>query len=131
MPRPTDPKPPDQLTTARWREAILTWARTWDVDVQVMPSGHRRAPFRLLVACMGLAEIARADGSLRPAGGSFWNAQQLADHMAMSKSVAIDTLAWLAQTGWLNVTKGKPTAEGLGVDERRLVLPRFTSRVQT
>ncbi len=112
-----------QLTASRWREALLTWFDTWRDKSQRMPSDHLRSSGRLLRACVGLAEIARADGSLRPAGGSFWNAQQLADHMAMSKSVAIDTLAWLAEQGWMSVVEGKPTKFGLGVDERRLVLP--------
>jgi hypothetical protein len=113
-----------QLTASRWREAFLTWFDTWQDEPQLMPSGHRRASGRLLRAGIGLAQVARADGDLRPPGGGFWSAKQLALAMSLAERQTLDTLAWFAQEGWLTVTKGKTTAEGQGVDERRLLLPR-------
>lgn len=120
MTQPTDPR---FLITAKWREARLTSFDTWNDLPQPMPSGRRRSAGRLLRADMGLAQVARADGDLRPAGGDFYNVKQLAVFMGMSKPTAIDHLAWLEQDGLMSVVKGKPTSMGLGVDERRLVLP--------
>ena len=88
-----------------------------------MPSGRRPSPFRLLRAVMRLADLARADGSLRRDGGDCWNLKQLAEHMGMAKAPALDALAWLTAEGRLAVTKGKPSAYGRGVDERRLIVP--------
>jgi hypothetical protein len=80
---------------------------------------------------MGLADNSRADGALKRGGpdGTYWTLKQLADKMGMAKGPAIDTLVWLKQEGWLAVRKGKPTAEGLGVDERRLIRPTVHSSI--
>jgi hypothetical protein len=122
--RSTSPAP-EQLVTARWRSEVLAWSDTWPAAGVTMPSKKRRSTFRLLRALMGLADNSRADGSLKANGpdGTYWTLRQLADKMGMAKAPALDTLDWLKEEGWLAVKKGKPTAHGLGVDERRLIRP--------
>jgi hypothetical protein len=112
----------DALTAARWRSEILTWSDEWPDAGLEMPSGHRRSARRLLRACMGVAEMARADGSLRPAGGSPWSISQLAQAMKLSRDSATDTLEWLEWMGRLSKVQGPLTADGRTADERRLVL---------
>jgi hypothetical protein len=116
-------KPTEQLITARWRSELLARYDTWQGRPQQMPGSGSRSPARLLRACMGLADAARPDGSLKASGreGTYWSAKQLAKFMAMSKPTALDTLAWLEQCGLMTKTKGLPTKYGLGVDERHLV----------
>jgi AraC-like DNA-binding protein len=112
----------DALTAARWRHEILVLSDDWPESV-VMPSGRRRSARRLLRACMGLCEMSRGDGSLRPAGGSPWSLAQLAREMGMSRNTATDVLDWLESTGRLVKVTGERTADGRLADARQLVLP--------
>jgi hypothetical protein len=111
----------ETLTAARWRKEILVWARTWPESGFVMPSGRRRSAFRLVCACMGLADMARADGTLR-GNRDWWNVKQCAAAMGMAHSTAEDTLKWLEAGGRLAKTPGAWTEYGRGTDMRSLVL---------
>ncbi len=86
-----------------------------------MPSGRRRSAFRLVCACMGLADMARADGTLR-GNRDWWNVKQCAAAMGMAHSTAEDTLNWLEAGGRLAKTPGAWTEYGRGTDMRSLVL---------
>jgi hypothetical protein len=110
------------LVAAKWRAEILAWADTWPESGLVMPSGRRRSAFRLLRACMGLAQLARADGKLKVPVGNYWNIKQLAAEMGMAHSTAEDTLRWLEGAGRLTKTRGTTNEYGRGTDMRCLVL---------
>jgi hypothetical protein len=111
------------LVTARWRAEILEWAGSpWPESGFAMPSGRKRSAFRLLRACLGLADMARADGALKGAHADYWTRDQLAKAMGMSRKAAGDTLAWLEQNGRLHTTTGVLTTEGRQPNLRHLVL---------
>jgi hypothetical protein len=86
-----------------------------------MPSGRRRSAGRLLRACLGLVEFARADGKLKGTHADYWSIKQLAPMMATSERTAPDILAWLEQSGRMSKARGAWTEYGRGTDIRCLV----------
>ncbi len=111
----------DPLVAAHWRREVLSWFDTWQDEPQLMPSGRRRSAGRLLRACLGLVEFARADGKLKGTHADYWSIKQLAPMMATSERTAPDILAWLEQSGRMSKARGAWTEYGRGTDMRCLV----------
>jgi hypothetical protein len=111
----------DPLVAAHWRREVLRWFDTWQDEPQLMPSGRRRSAGRLLRACLGLVEFARADGKLKGTHADYWSIKQLAPMMATSERTAPDILAWLEQSGRMSKARGAWTEYGRGTDIRCLV----------
>jgi hypothetical protein len=119
--------PEDARVAARWRSAVLEWAKTWKKNPGwfPMPSGlRRRADLSLLIFLMEMAGNAQADGSL--AGKrDWWSVEQLAAKGDVSPKTAADTLEWMQEIGLMSKATGAWNVEraGRGTDERRLILP--------
>jgi len=105
----------------RWRRQLYLWSDTWPKNGPLV-SGRRRSSFRMLRACMGLADKASSNGELK-GPQDWWTHRQLAESMNLSRNTAAGVMDWLESLGWLSRRTRTLTPEGRLPDARWLTLP--------
>lgn len=78
-----------------WTAQFQRWAARPGHRLR-MPDGTSRDKAKLMAAICGLLDNMRKEGALRGSNG-FWNVDQLAEFMGMTRRIAFDTLQMLEQ----------------------------------
>lgn len=82
-----------------WLHQFKRWAKKPGHRFKML-DGTWRDKLDVVIAIVGLLDNMRADGALRGPHG-FWNIDQLAEYMGMSRAVAYSTLKTLEEMGVL------------------------------